>query len=393
MTVKTDINATTANATADVQPPAQLVGTVASVYVFAHARLSSLAKRGIAPARKDDVAPDPCVLAQLNSNGQLVAADGSQLAAYATGVLGAQSQSVTILNNVATQNVSGASFFVGYGQTSSSMLSSGLYEGAVSVQGSNGCSAALLTGAAPATPGGLSGLWWNPNESGWGVSFTQRKNVVFAAWYTYDGSGNPKWYVASDCTMPAGTTGTSGTCNGSLYEVSGSAFTGTTFDPGAVHVATVGSLQVNFTDASNASMTYTVNGQTRTVPIVRQVFQSGTTKPAVDYTDLWWNPSESGWGIAATQQYGVMFLAWFIYDAAGKPVWYVATNCTVVGSSCSGDLYRTSGPPFGPTFDPSAVHATPVGNVKMTFTNANDATLSYTINGVTSTKSITRQLF
>jgi len=72
-----------------------------------------------------------------------------------------------------------------------------------------------------------------------------------------------------------------------------------------------------------------------------------------DYTDLWWNPGESGWGIAVLHQFSVMFLAWYVYDSAGKPVWYVASNCGVNASlnGCSGVLYRTTGPAFGPTFD------------------------------------------
>ncbi len=403
MQVSSSITTTTANATAQVQPPSQLVGTTASIYVFAHARQSALGKSapknmstGLDPAPvrdADGAGPDPCVLAQLNANGQLVGASASSLQAFTTGVINSQTQSVTILNNVSTPSVAGASFYVGFGTTSSAMLSSGLYEGAVSVQGANGCSAALLTGAAPNAPGALSGLWWNPNESGWGVSFSQRRNVVFAAWYTYDASGNPKWYVASDCAMPSGSTGTTGTCNGSLYEVSGPTFFGAPFNPSLVHVATAGTLQVSFQDANTASMSYTVAGQSRTVPIVRQVFQNGTTPPAVDYTDLWWNASESGWGLVATQQYGVMFLAWFVYDANGKPAWYVATDCTVVGSGCSGTLYQTSGPPFGPTFNPAAVHATAVGTIGLAFTDANNAQLTYTVNGVSATKTITRQLF
>ena len=398
ITVSSNITPTSATATAQVTPPSQLVGSVASVYVFAHAPQSALAsskRRGpAAPNRPaDGSTPDPCVLAQLNSSGQLVAASGSSLTAYTTGVLSSQAQSVTILNNVTTSNVAGASFYVGYGSTSGAMLSSGLYEGAVSVPGTNSCSAALLAGAAPNAPGALSGLWWNPSESGWGISFAQRRNVIFAAWYTYDTSGNPKWYVASNCAMPSGTTGTSGTCTGTLYEVSGPTFFGSSFDPTRVQASTVGSLQVNFRDANNATMSYTVNGQSRTIPIARQVFQSGSASPAVDYTDLWWNPQESGWGMAATQQYGAMFLAWFVYDGSGKPMWYVSPDCVVAGSRCSGTLYRTTGPAFGPTFDSSAVHGTAVGSVTMSFTDANNATLSYTVDGASSTKTITRQAF
>ncbi|HXF77934.1 MAG TPA: hypothetical protein VN598_03685 [Usitatibacter sp.] len=403
ISVVSNITATTASATAQVSPPAAQVGTMGSVFVFAHTRQSKLTpasmdQKGMMmsprPIRQaDGGGPDPCVLAQLGPGGQLTAASASNLTAYATGILSSQGQSVTILDNVPTPNVSGASFFVGYGSSSSSMISSGTYEGAVSVTGTSACSAALLTGAAPLSPAALSGLWWNSNESGWGISFTQRRNVVFGAWYTYDSAGKPKWYVAPNCAMPSGVTGTNGTCTGALFQVTGPKFFGTAFNPALDTVAQVGTLTVAFTNAGSATMTYSVNGQSRTVPIVRQPLANGSTTPAVDYTDLWWNPSESGWGMVITQQFGEIFVAWYVYDNNGNPVWYVVPNCSVVGSSCSGDAYSTTGPPLGPGFDPHAVVATKAGSLTVTFSDANNATVNYTVNGATGSKSITRQTF
>ncbi len=244
---------------------------------------------------------------------------------------------------------------------------------------------------APTYPGALTGLWWNPNESGWGIHFTQRGSTVFAAWYTYDASGNPKWYVASDCV---GLTGTSGTCTGSLYEVDGPRFFGTTFTPiTSGQVSTAGSLSVTFSDANNGSMTYSVGSISRTVSIVREPVALGTLVPSVDYTDLWWNPNESGWGMAMAQQNANIFLAWYVYDSNGKPVWYVAPNCAVTGSACAGTVYSTTGPPLGTGFDPHQVQVTTAGTISVNFTDANNATLTYTVNGVAGTKSITRQLF
>jgi len=131
----------------------------------------------------------------------------------------------------------------------------------------------------------------------------------------------------------------------------------------------------------------------RTVSMVRQPVGVGTTTPAVDYSDLWWNPNESGWGMAMAQQNANIFLAWYVYDATGKPVWYVASNCTVSGSSCSGALYSTKGPPFGPTFPPNQITVATAGSVIVSFIDANNAVLSYTVGNVTATKIITRQLF
>lgn len=240
-------------------------------------------------------------------------------------------------------------------------------------------------------PGPLSGIWWNPNESGWGINFTQRHNNIFAAWYTYDTSGKAKWYVASNCSMPAG----SSSCSGALYQVEGPLFFGVQFDPSKETVTAVGSISVAFNGNSNATMSYNVNGQSRSVPIQRQVFNTGTTAPQTDYTDLWWNPQESGWGLAVTQQYNIMFLAWYVYDGTGKPTWFVVPNCAVSssGNGCAGDAFRTTGPPMGPTFDPTKVVVFPAGKMFLDFTDPNHGQLSYNNDNVFVTKQITRQIF
>jgi len=241
------------------------------------------------------------------------------------------------------------------------------------------------------SPGPLSGIWWNPSESGWGINFTQRHGNIFAAWYTYDSAGNPKWYVASNCAMPAG----SNSCSGSLYQVEGPRFFGVPFDTSARVVTTVGSISVAFSNNSSGVMSYSVNGQSRSVAIQRQVFASGTTPPVVDYTDLWWNPNESGWGLAITQEFDNMFLAWYVYDGNGKPTWYVASNCAVNLSQtgCVGNVYRTTGPAFGSTFDPAQVRVFDAGKIFLDFTDANNGELNYSNDTLFVNKKITRQVF
>lgn len=400
MTVTGSVTPTTSNISAQFTPRAQDVGTTASVFIFAHVPASLLRKdlaKLVPPGMPIPYEPqddDYCVLAQINAGGQLSGVTASNMQALTTGVLTAQGQAVTVLNNVPTPSISGATFYVGYGSTASAMLANGIYQNAVSVPGAGSqCTASLSSSPTAAPTGPLTGLWYNASESGWGVHFTQRRNVVFGAWYTYDANGAPKWYVASSCNLPTGVTGSTGTCSGSLYEVSGPTFFGATFNPALVNVKTAGTLTVNFANANSASMNYTANGQTRTVNIARQVFASGTSSPAIDYTDLWYNASESGWGMAISHQFGVMFLAWYVYDGTGKPVWYVASNCAVGGSGCSGTLYRTTGPPLGPTFNSSQVQVFTAGTVSLTFTDANNGLLTYTVGTTTSTKAITRQLF
>jgi len=133
----------------------------------------------------------------------------------------------------------------------------------------------------------------------------------------------------------------------------------------------------------------------RTVAIARQPFPTGTGAPPVDYTDLWWNPVESGWGLMVTHQFSVMFLAWYVYDGAGKPTWFVVPNCAVNAgdTGCVGDVYRTTGPPFGPTFDPAKVTVFPAGKMTLSFTDGNNGELDYLDSNLFVSKKITRQIF
>jgi YVTN family beta-propeller protein len=263
----------------------------------------------------------------------------------------------------------------------------------------------FIGGAAPLvteTPSILTGLWWNPAEPGWGMHFTHRRDVVFLSWFTYDDTGGPKWYVASSCRMVrplvCATCVTNTGCTGDLYEVSGPRFFGVPFDPVAAKIKPVGIVRVDFADKDHATVAYTVVNGIRSVSIERSIFAPARTGYLQDFSDLWWSPGESGWGLAIAQQSATMFLAWFVYDDNGRPVWYVASSCAVnvLNNGCNGTLYRTSGPP-GPTaspiFDPARVAVTAVGTVNLSFTSYSAALLTYTVNGTPGFKSITRQLF
>lgn len=119
---------------------------------------------------------------------------------------------------------------------------------------------------------------------------------------------------------------------------------------------------------------------------------------ATDATDLWWNPNEGGWGINVIQQYDTLFVTFFVYGQNGLPVWYGATNMAFSGSSgsqisYSGQLHQTNGPWFGGAFNPNLVSSRQVGNATFTLTSISTATLTYSIDGVTVTKSLARYTF
>ncbi len=242
-------------------------------------------------------------------------------------------------------------------------------------------------------PDELSGLWWNPAESGWGIHFVQRHGNIFASWFTYDDKGNPIWYTVPNCVMPS--SGLS--CAGTVYQVKGPLFFSVDFDPSLRVTTAVGNMSVSFADTNNATMSFTVNGISRTVSITREMFSTSMGGPAIDYTDMWWTPSEPGWGAAITQQADTIFVAWYVYnpDMSGNPIWFVAPNCQIAsdGASCGGPAYQVKGPPFGTTFDPKQVVSTNVGQFRLTFDDANHGTFNYLGTTIFVTKTITRMLF
>ena len=102
--------------------------------------------------------------------------------------------------------------------------------------------------------------------------------------------------------------------------------------------------------------------------------------------------SESGWGINFTHQGDTIFATWFTYDLGGKP-WWLAFVATKTGPGVyTGDVFTTTGPPFN-AVPWGAVVETTVGTVTLTFTDGTTATFAYTVNGITQTKTITRQSF
>jgi hypothetical protein len=117
------------------------------------------------------------------------------------------------------------------------------------------------------------------------------------------------------------------------------------------------------------------------------------TSSASPLTGLWWNAAESGWGATITQQSGILFVTMFVYDAAGNPVWYTV-SCTIAGASCTGDLLRVRGG-TAPTvaWNGSGIAPSPVGTMTLNFTSNDAGSMSYTLNGVSSTRPITRQIF
>ncbi len=291
----------------------------------------------------------------------------------------------------------------------------------------SGQTASVTAAVPPVIATNYQGLWWAApadSESGWGLNLAQQEDTIFATWFTYDATGKAWWL-----SMTAGKIAP-GAYSGTLMQTGGPPFSAVPFDPAMVTRTVVGTGTLTFTDANTGSFSYTVNEIQQVKPITRQQFGVLPTcvygpnpdfAAATNYQDLWWVPggAESGWGINLTHQGSTIFATWFTYDVDGSPMWlsgtltpvadpppppdpmppnpgypYGAAIAANVTPAYSGNLLRTRGPAFSAVpFNSANVTRSDVGSATITFASGNAATLAYTVNGVTQTKPLTRQLF
>ncbi len=145
-----------------------------------------------------------------------------------------------------------------------------------------------------------------------------------------------------------------------------------------------------------------MNGVAVSKSIERMRFSTNTTCAwsafdrsfAFNYQDLWWNGDESGWGINFTHQGDILFATLFTYGLDGRARWYLMSRGDRVPGTqrFQGTLYETTGPAFNAS-PWGAIAYTTVGSMSVDFTGGNAAQLSYTVNGVSVNKAITRLVF
>jgi hypothetical protein len=138
--------------------------------------------------------------------------------------------------------------------------------------------------------------------------------------------------------------------------------------------------------------------------------------PATNYSDMWWNPGESGWGVSIAQHSGgnQVYAVWYTYDprepdASGqyKPLWIVMSGGTWTSpTSLTGPVYVLNGTPFYQSGTNRRIQE--VGRFTFNFADANNGTFTYDIAppaglasddpafglpSLSGSKPITRQLF
>jgi autotransporter-associated beta strand protein len=225
----------------------------------------------------------------------------------------------------------------------------------------------------------LMDMWWGgSSQNGWGMSLVQHGDTLFGALYIYDANGKPMWLV-----LPGGTWNPTHTAySGSIYTPTGSPFFA--YDATRLSVGLArGTATITFTDATNASIDYTIDGVVGHKLLTREIFASGALVQPVR-TDLWWGGSpQNGWGVTILQQASTLFSVWYTYDEHGVATWYVMPGGSWTASDTyEGHIYRTLGSQWiGADYDPSKLQVSDVGTYKLQFNGDSSATFTYDADG------------
>jgi len=213
----------------------------------------------------------------------------------------------------------------------------------------------------------VTGWWWNPDEPGRGFSVETRNGRMYLGAFLYDDDGAASWYVVNG---PQSASSYSGTLAkfGLGQTLAGD------YKPAQL-LGTVGNASINFTSSTSATLTWP--GGTVALQRFPVNGQSVIAKPAgAPETGWWWNPSESGTGWFFEVQGSTIFLAGYLYDGSGRPVWYVASGSMLSPTAYDGDLQLYAG---GQTLTGgyrAPTSSAPVGQVSLRFTTPTTATIT-----------------
>jgi hypothetical protein len=122
---------------------------------------------------------------------------------------------------------------------------------------------------------------------------------------------------------------------------------------------------------------------------------------AFNVTDMWATPAENGWKLSVIhhQKIGsvgsdVIDATFITFDVNDVPTWFTVKNGSWTSSTTyTGEVHQIDGTYFGNAYSATDTMDTIVGTATLSFVNANNGAFTYTINGITVTKTITRTVF
>ncbi len=254
----------------------------------------------------------------------------------------------------------------------------------------------------PAGPAIVDGVrnysytYWNPAEPGWGYNMQHQGSLLYGTWYTYDVDGKVMFLTVEALAQA------DGSFAGPVFRVAGTPFQLIDDASAITAVTQVGSAQMSFAASGDLTLSYNVFGVQQTRQLEPFVFVADPPScfstldaraGARNYSDLWWNSREPGWGLTLAHQGDIVFALWYTYGAGGRDQWISASALTLqADGSYRGALQRPdSGTPLAEIMGPATSFPVPeVGSAELRFSDGETGTFSYTLEGVSQSKPIER---
>ncbi len=183
-------------------------------------------------------------------------------------------------------------------------------------------------GSAQAIDSPYDGWWYVSGQSGTGVSVEIQGNALFMALYVFREDGTPAWYISG------GPLASSSSYSGNLQDVKGFPLGQSSTAP---QYANVGTVQLTFASATQATLNWTANGTSGTMTLTKFMDQFGTTQDMRDINGWWFDPNYNGMGFFVEVQGNVLFMAWYHYRADGSSRWWSAGQTFNNGSATYSD--------------------------------------------------------
>lgn len=246
----------------------------------------------------------------------------------------------------------------------------------------------------------ITGHWAKPSENGWGLTISQQGDALFPNWFTYGSDGKPLWLsLAAGAVIQA-----DGSYRGAVYDFTGIPFNQINGRQAFSAFNIVGDAKITAVTPQKIRFDYTVNNISQSKDLDLLVFGEPTdcasagnaASDSLNYTDVWSNVAESGWGVHLTHQKDVIFGVWYTFNSAGRNQWITAiTRAPAGGTTYTGPLFRpSSGVPFNQINNAAAASSIPeVGSVSFSFTDATNMRMNYTLDGITQSKALVRYQF
>lgn len=183
--------------------------------------------------------------------------------------------------------------------------------------------------------------WFNPARDGHGLVFTRAGNAAQLVWYSYDGDGQPIWYLA----FPDALTQGRGQVRADLYRYQWIA--------GGSDGQRVGEV-VLVRQAGRLLFGWTLDGAAAPVGSepMQLLSRSGCVGAGYDPSGLWFEPARSGYGANFIARANLDVAIYYLYDNAAQPRWALGSNPAFDASPMS--LYQYRGFCPGCAFSPPA---------------------------------------